>query len=345
MIYYSPEHKKENDPMSKIIKHDKLFRKALENPIVAQEFFAAHLPSHIKSIIDPSSLRMEKESFVEQSLRGSISDVLFSVKFSNEQGYLYLLAEHQSSSDSFMAFRLFRYMINIVARHREQHPEAKYLPLVYPLVFYNGEQKYTAPLNIWDLFENSKLAKEIWTNDYRLINVHEIPDEEFKKRAWSGIMEFFLKNINHRNLLQKLDDIAEVFPEIAKLTIGFDYLELMLTYSLTTIDKDDKIKLEEMLRAHLNKESGEKLMTSLAHHWEQEGIEKGILEGIQQGIEKGIQVGEARGIQVGEARGIQVGEARGIEKAAINMLKQGLEPKLVSQCTGIPIAKIQMLKY
>ncbi len=50
-----------------------------------------------------------------------------------------------------------------------------------------------------DLFANNKLAKELWISDYQLVNVHEIPDEEFKQRIWSGILEFFLKHIHERN--------------------------------------------------------------------------------------------------------------------------------------------------
>jgi predicted transposase/invertase (TIGR01784 family) len=72
--------------MTKVIKHDQLFRKALENPVVAQEFFATHLPESIKSIMDSSTLKMENGSFVEPSLKSSVSDVLFSVKFNNEPG-------------------------------------------------------------------------------------------------------------------------------------------------------------------------------------------------------------------------------------------------------------------
>lgn len=35
--------------MTTKIRHDELFRKALENRIVAKEFFESHLPDHIKS--------------------------------------------------------------------------------------------------------------------------------------------------------------------------------------------------------------------------------------------------------------------------------------------------------
>lgn len=193
-------------------KHDKLFRKALENPMVAHEFFDAHLPSSVRGVIDLNSLKMEKESFVEQNLRSSISDILFSVKCADSDGYVYLLTEHQSRSDHFMAFRLLKYITNIMDRHKALHPKAKHLPFIFPIVFYNGKQKYNAPMNLWDLFEDKhkKLAKEVWTNDYCLINVQDIPDEEFKTRAWSGIMEFFLKNIWNREILKKFDAIADI---------------------------------------------------------------------------------------------------------------------------------------
>ena len=42
---------------------------------------------------------MEKGSFVEPNLKKSISDILFSAKFNSEDGYLFLLLEHQSKPD------------------------------------------------------------------------------------------------------------------------------------------------------------------------------------------------------------------------------------------------------
>ncbi|MCC8462460.1 MAG: Rpn family recombination-promoting nuclease/putative transposase [Rickettsia endosymbiont of Ecitomorpha arachnoides] len=103
--------------MSEKIKHDKFFQKALENPYVAREFFETYLPPHIKALFSPTTLILENDSFIEPNLKESITDVLFSVKINNSESYLYLLLEHQSSSDHLMAFRLFKYMLNIAERH------------------------------------------------------------------------------------------------------------------------------------------------------------------------------------------------------------------------------------
>jgi predicted transposase/invertase (TIGR01784 family) len=294
------------------LKHDALFRKAMENPLVAKEFFDTHLPVSIKSSIDFSTLKLEKESFIEKKLKASISDALFSVRFNNTEGYIYLLLEHQSRPDHFMALRLFRYMLNICNRHLTINKHAKLLPLVYPLVFFNGKEAYTAPLNLWELFSNHKLAKEIWTNDYQLINVQNIPDEELKKKAWSGILQFFMKHIHERNLLKKWEEIADLLPELVKIEVGYDYIESILFYTLTRINKDDKISLHKMLTTTLNEEKGEELMASLAKHWYDEGI--------QEGVEKGI------------------------EKTAINMLNSNLDLKLICQVTGLSMHEITRLK-
>ncbi len=65
-------------------RHDALIRKAFENPIVAKEFFDMHLPTEIKALFSPHTLKMEKESFVEADLKHSISDILFSAKFNDD---------------------------------------------------------------------------------------------------------------------------------------------------------------------------------------------------------------------------------------------------------------------
>ena len=57
-----------------------------------------------------------------------------------------------------MAFRLFKYMLNIAEYHMKVLKNKKF-PFIYSLMFYNVIQKYNVPLNLWELFENSELVK------------------------------------------------------------------------------------------------------------------------------------------------------------------------------------------
>ena len=305
-------------------KHDQLFKKALENPIVAYEFIETHLPKEVFASIDTTTLKLEKESFIEQDLVNSASDVLFSAKFNGNDGYIFLLLEHQSTPHPLMAFRLFKYMLSICDRYIRMNPKARHLPLVYPLVLYNGTKPYNVPRNLWDLFSNKTLAKEFWTNDYQLVNVHEIPDKELKKRIWSGTLEFFLKHIKERQLLKRWREISDILPQLIQINIGYDYIEMFLHYTLPSIDQNDRIELEKMLITALNKEQGEKLMISLAQAWKEEGIEIGIQDGIK----------------IGEARG----ENKKAFEIARSLLAQGLDINIISTATGLNVERIKELK-
>lgn len=317
-------------------KHDKIFRKSLENPIVAYEFIEAHLPKDLLAIIDSKSLKLENDTFVEPDLTDSISDVLFSAKFNDANGYIYLLLEHQSTPDHFMAYRLFRYMFNICNRYMMENPNAKQLPVIYPLVLYNGTKAYNVPRNLWELFNNRELARQFWTGDHQLVNLHDIPDSEFRKRIWSGILEFFLKHRHERQLLKKWQEIADLLPEIAKVSIGYDYIEMILHYTLTGIDKNDRMGLQKLLTATLNQETGERLMTSLAQSWKEEGIEIGILDGIK--------IGEAKGMEKGIEKGIEKGAQQSKIEIAKKMLSQGYSFTDISDLTGLSIDDIKNLQ-
>ncbi|WP_341748625.1 Rpn family recombination-promoting nuclease/putative transposase [Candidatus Tisiphia endosymbiont of Sialis lutaria] len=312
-------------------KHDEIFRKSMENPIVAKEFLATHLPKDVLALIDSTSLKLEKDSFIEPDLSETISDVLFSVKFNDQDGYIFLLLEHQSTVDKMMAFRLFKYMINICDRYLTTNPKAKRLPVIYPLIIYNGKKKYNASLNIWNLFSHPDLARGFWINDCQLINVHDIPDEELKEKVWSGILLFFLKHIHERQLLKRWQEISYLLPKLNKITIGYDHIRNLLQYTLIFIEQNDKIELEKILKNSLTKEKGEELMPSIAQVWKEEGI--------QIGLQDGIKIGEAKG----KARGEAIGEARGEAKLIKMMINNGNSIEEVARMTRLSITRINEL--
>ena len=74
--------------------HDRILRSTMAKPQVIKEFFNGYLPAEIKKHIDINSIQLQKESFINDKLRMQITDLLYTAKFGNEQGYLYLLIEH-----------------------------------------------------------------------------------------------------------------------------------------------------------------------------------------------------------------------------------------------------------
>jgi predicted transposase/invertase (TIGR01784 family) len=84
----------------------------------------------------PGYATAESASFIEEDLRACYSDVLWSLKTTAGEGYIYVVIEHQSSPDAHMAFSLMRYAIAAMQRHLDAGH--KRLPLVVPMLFYHG---------------------------------------------------------------------------------------------------------------------------------------------------------------------------------------------------------------
>ncbi len=82
--------------------HDSLVKKVMENPVAAAEFLDEFLPSEFKELLDLNTLQVEKESYVEDSLKTRFSDIVYSVKTKSEPdsetetAFIYTLLEHQS---------------------------------------------------------------------------------------------------------------------------------------------------------------------------------------------------------------------------------------------------------
>ncbi|MCY7559131.1 hypothetical protein [Paenibacillus macerans] len=100
-----------------------------------------------------------------------------------------------------------------------------------------------------------------------------------------------------------------------------------------TDPEEDKRLLEELKEQ--NPEVGESIM-ELMPAWSRLGYEEGLKEGLQKGLGKGIE----QGIE----KGIEQGIAVGMEKAALNMLREGMETSLVAKVTGLTEEQVARLK-
>lgn len=337
----------------KPIKSDGLFKKIMEDPVAAREFLEHYLPSSIKEIVDLSQISIEKESYVEEDLKRALSDVVFSVRIKessegtnnnnkdisnrsnregknskqersdnpakNDRAFIYTLLEQQSKPDHWISFRLWKYMLLLCERHKQGKDK---LPLVVPMVFYNGSKRYTAPKNIWELFTDPTRARELMSNDYQLIDLQSMSDDEIKKKQHLGMMEYFMKYIHARDMLGLWDKFMNEFTEAIMIDKenGYIYLKSFLWYTDALVIEDQQQELGRIINKHLATNETSNIMRTIAQKYIDEGMELGRLEGMEKGIE------------------------RGIEKAATNMLKQKLDLKLIAQVTGLSVTKLNKLQ-
>ncbi|MFE7720746.1 Rpn family recombination-promoting nuclease/putative transposase [Nocardia rhizosphaerihabitans] len=134
--------------------HDAYFRCVMARPADAASEIRAALPATITARLDLTTLRLQPGSFVSRELRSRYSDLLYSVEFDGRDAYVYVLIEHQSGNDRFMALRMLEYVVNIWAQYRREHPATEVLPPVIPLVVHSGHaSRWTAPTELRPLFD------------------------------------------------------------------------------------------------------------------------------------------------------------------------------------------------
>ncbi|KFE60842.1 Rpn family recombination-promoting nuclease/putative transposase [Hyalangium minutum] len=170
--------------------HDLLVRYTFDHPERAAAELRAVLPPEVVAQVDWSSLHRESGSVVDAELRERQSDLLFSARLhGGEPLLLYLLLEHQSSVDKWMAFRMLRYVMRQLERWLQEHPESDTLPVILPVVMYHGsEGRWTAARRMEELFQLPSEASEIWRElvprfEYRLDNLTAEREEALRARA------------------------------------------------------------------------------------------------------------------------------------------------------------------
>ena len=310
--------KKKNTP------HDGLIKKVMENPIAAREFLEEYLPESFKTRIDLSTIKIEKESFVEQNLKKQLSDIVLSVKTKNNQkAFVYTLIEAQVNPDYWIAFRLFKYILLLCERHIKDKNK---LPLICPLVFYHGAKKYDAPLNLWDLFAHPEEAQSLLGNNYQLVDLQAMSDDEINYDKHLSIILYMMKHIYRRDKLKLVEDIFKNCNKAFIIDAGMDYVytKLMVWYNDCRIPLEKKKAFEQLVLDHLPQEKGVQIMRTIADSYIDEGLEKGMVLGMEKGKAEGI-----------AQRNMEI---------AHRMLEEKTDIKLIASVTGLSnddILKIQ----
>lgn len=260
---------------------DKLFKQAMSNIKVATDFFQAHLPQEILEQSDLTTLRLEKNSFVDDSFKNLEADVIYQVKIKEKDSFFYLLCENQSEVDPMIAFRLLVYTVDLLKFYRKQHPKSSLLPVVYPLVVYSGEKPWDAPRVVFDLFHQPALAKAFFLNAYQLIDICRVQDEALRQRTLSGIVEFALKNKRIYDLEKFLKSLFPWLNEV-EIQAGSDFAKIILRYTANSLDAHGKDLYLEKANNYLSSNLQGEVMT-LAQEFREEGIKVGVQQGLQQG--------------------------------------------------------------
>ena len=188
--------------------HDAVFKTYLSHPDTARDFLQLYLPETLLKVCDLRTLHLESGHFVEDDLRPFYADILYSLKTTAGDGYIYALIEHQSTPDRHMAFRLMRYSMAVMQRHIE-HDKRRQLPLVIPMLFYHGSRSpYPWSLCWLDEFADPTTARKLYTAAFPLVDITVVPDDEIVQHRRVALLELIQKHIRQRDLMGLIDQLV-----------------------------------------------------------------------------------------------------------------------------------------
>jgi len=294
-----------NDP------HDHFIKWAMKDKRVSKPFFTQSLPKTVLQCIDLDTLKVCKETFIDEKLKLTMSDMLFSVNFGKSPGYLYLLVEHRSTPMRLLPFYVLRYMWSIMEKHiKETQAEDKknaLLPVVYPLIYYHGKRTpYPYSTDILDLFDDPQgLMPDMLFKPLPLVDVGQIPDEQLREETWSGIMNLAMKHIYARDFADFIELLTDLMQKLDNKQDGY-YIEGVFNYIFNSADSPDMDKIWQVACRKLSKERGEAIMT-IAERLKAEG------------------------------------EAQKSIEVAKKLLQKGNNPDFVAEVTGMPIEEVKKL--
>jgi len=212
---------------------------------------------------------------------------LYKTKINGKDGYIYILFEHKSYNDPRVLLQLLKYILRIW--EEKYNTKTNKLPIIIPLVIYNGENKWNIETKLINLIEGIEELPEIMK---QYIPTYQYEIYDFSPEEKLGIVGLAnLKAILQTTRVARVRT-GEKFDE--ELRRAFEFLvgikdkktfnelfESCMLYLMYTRDDINIEKVKEVAKKVMD-ERGELIMT-IAEKLKNEGMEKGKIEGERKG--------------------------------------------------------------
>lgn len=298
--------------------HDTGYKELFSYPEFVQQLIEGFAPAEIARLMDFSTLKSHSGSYITPLFEEKIEDVVWSVNV-NWQGmaqevYLYILLEFQSSVDRTMPVRLMHYAACFYSELLKQKviTPGQGLPPVFPVVLYNGSERWSASLDLYDMImpEPPGLLQVYQPRmRYYLVDEGRYTDEQLGlvQSPLSGVFSIEKASTNRQGLQQAVDRIVAI------------------------------------IQADPHKERIDKIITRwLKRHLQRLGAEVDLNQ-LNSLVEDKDMLAENLENWAQQER--QEGEKLGIEKTARNLLKLGvLSDEQIAEATGLALREVAKLR-
>ncbi|MEP7342753.1 MAG: Rpn family recombination-promoting nuclease/putative transposase [Acidobacteriota bacterium] len=266
--------------------HDGYFKSLLGRRAMAVEFLRLYLPKEVTESFDWRTVERVEDSFISEELRHYFSDLIYSVRLKGgETVYVYILLEHKSAPDKWVALQLLGYKVKLWEEAKGSG--AAILPMIIPVVFYHGRKRWNVSPRFGDLVEG--FGRDQWRRfvpdfEYYLFDLSRYRDDQIAGSAelQTGLM--LMKYIFRRGeIRQRLGEIVSRLRALPEDQVRRNLMPII--FYLTATVRMPPPEMAQQLKKALPKVGGNSMQTP-AQVWLKEGIQQGLQQGLQQGHEQ-----------------------------------------------------------
>lgn len=255
--------------------HDHVVKNILGREDVARDFVRYYLPEEITKDLDLNTLSVSSQSYVSDKLKESLSDLVITLQFKNRgPAEIYILIEHKGGLKYWTRLQLFKYMNE---KWQKTGKESSHeLPIIIPVVFYHGQEKWKYSLEFADLFNPPDEHYRKYIPKFEHI-LHEVPEINKRQVKSTIILEVFHLVLEYIFYPEKRDKIYESFELLFQGLDSEDAGEIfavLIKYLLSATDEKPE-RAEEKVK-HLPK-GGETVRTT-AEVLEEKGYQEALKE-------------------------------------------------------------------
>lgn len=251
---------------------------------------AGLIPPATSQAINWEAIEVVPTSFVDPSLAAKEADILYSVDLNGEDAYVYVLLEHQSTQPKWMIARMHGYLSRIHERHLSMYPDAKELPVVVPVILYQGVEDWTRSTQYIDYFDQKAAKQEAFAGyipDFKaeVISLPAMLEGDIKGDPYFEATLRLMKAIRERGAIENcLEAIETALSIICTEREDVEFVIAAYHYALHADDVDIGA-IQGKFSDIQNTELKNVAMTAA-----QQLIEKGLNQGRQEDIIEALEI-------------------------------------------------------
>ena len=195
--------------------HDGAYKYLFSSAYVVHQFLTRFVDEPWSRELRLEDVEPVDRSFVSDQLRKRESDVIYRVRLRDREIYLYILIEFQSTVDKSIPLRMLLYILQLYDE-LYRNSLSGLLPAIFPIMLYNGPERWTVPTNIRDLIEPVIAPRYLPSLEYYLIIEQEIPEEKLRRiKGLISAMIYLEQRRDHDLLSEAVDVVVDLLSDEA----------------------------------------------------------------------------------------------------------------------------------